>query len=109
MVQVGGAGRIGGRDIITISVGGVERLEGLGVEVGGGSSMKERVEGVGEDGHATHLCSTVVTSFQFPLILQQREQANKNIATNILPTLCTNLRAGDIAMVMQLISDLLFI
>ena len=109
MVQVGGAGRIGGRDIITISVGGVERLEGLGVEMGGGSSMKERVEGVGEDGHATHLCSTVVTSFQFPLILQQREQANKNIATNILPTLRTAELEILLYMVMQLISDLLFI
>ena len=80
--------------------------------MGGGSSVKERVEGVGEDSHATHLCSTVVTSFHFPLILQQREQANivnENIATDILPTHRTDQRAGDIAIVMQLISDLLFI
>ena len=39
VVQVGGAGRIGGRDIVP-SVGGVERLEG--VEMGGGSSVKGR-------------------------------------------------------------------
>ena len=69
---------------------------------GGGSRWRDmRGRGVGEDGHATHLCSTVnliVTWFQFPLILQQREQANivnDNIATVILPTLRTDLKAGD--------------
>ena len=44
VVQVGGAGRIGGRDMVTVSVGCVEKLEG--VEMGGGSSMKEMEEGV---------------------------------------------------------------
>jgi hypothetical protein len=34
---------------------------------------------------------------------------NENIATDVLPTLRTNLRAEDIAVVMQLISDLLLI
>ena len=47
VVQVGGAGRIGGREIVTVSVGGVERLGG--VEMGGGSSVKERGEGVDEE------------------------------------------------------------
>ena len=41
VVQVGGAGRIGGREIVTVSVGGVE--------MGGGSSVKERGEGVDEE------------------------------------------------------------
>ena len=47
VVQVGGAGRIGGREIVTVSVGSVERLEG--VEMGGGSHEGKGRGGRGRD------------------------------------------------------------
>ena len=44
VLQGGGAGGREGRDMVSVSVGGVERLDG--VEMGGGSSAEREGEGV---------------------------------------------------------------
>ena len=44
VLQGGGAGGREGQDMVSVSVGGVERLDG--VEMGGGSSAEREGEGV---------------------------------------------------------------
>ena len=44
VLQGGGAGGREGRDMVSVSVGGVERLDG--VKMGGGSSAEREGEGV---------------------------------------------------------------
>jgi hypothetical protein len=58
------------------------------------------------------IATDVLPTIRTNLDIAMKEQANimnENIATDVLPTLRTNLRAEDIAVVMQLISDLLLI
>ena len=53
VVQVGGAGRIGGREIVTVSVGGVERLGGVEMvlrEGKGRGGRRRDMRGRGVDG-----------------------------------------------------------